>query len=173
MRSSITGLTGFVWLPVLNHSLAVSIIWVRWFWPSSFSFARHQHDTLGSLFPKTRDVAARDSDDKWDLSTESRDLFALAFMGASFKFATPCWCDAKGSKQLSKTATLLYRFLSYLRLAKLLFSRSIGLAEISSFLSSLDHHRTFIRQVVFHIAVFQVFFLQSRQLWASKKVFFY
>ena len=32
--------------------------------PSTFFFARHQHDPLGSLLPETRDVVARDSEDK-------------------------------------------------------------------------------------------------------------
>ena len=38
----------------------------RWFCPSTFFFARHQHDTLSSLPPETRDVAARDSGGEWD-----------------------------------------------------------------------------------------------------------
>ena len=36
----------------------------RWFCPSTFFFARHQHDTLSSLPPETRDVAAGDSGDR-------------------------------------------------------------------------------------------------------------
>ena len=43
----------------------------RWFFPSTFFFARHQHDTLSSLAPETRDVvAARDSGDRIVQSTE-------------------------------------------------------------------------------------------------------
>ena len=42
----------------------------RWFCPSTFFFARHQSDTLGSLSPETRDVATRDSGDKRVQSTE-------------------------------------------------------------------------------------------------------
>ena len=42
----------------------------RWFCPSTFFFARHQHDTLSSLPPGTRDVAARDSGDKRVQGTE-------------------------------------------------------------------------------------------------------
>ena len=38
--------------------------------PSTFFFARHQHDTLRSLPPGTRDVAARDSSDKRVQGTE-------------------------------------------------------------------------------------------------------
>ena len=37
---------------------------VQMAWPSTFFFARHQRDTLSSLAPETRDVAARDSGDK-------------------------------------------------------------------------------------------------------------
>ena len=42
----------------------------RWFCLSTFFFARHQHDTLSSLPPGTRDVAARDSGDKRVQGTE-------------------------------------------------------------------------------------------------------
>ena len=101
MRSSITGLTGFVWLPVLNHSLAVSIIWVRWFWPSSFSFARHQHDTLGSLFLETHNVAVRVQSTKQYLVRVFAQFIALAFMRTSFKFATPCWRDPRKGGNIS------------------------------------------------------------------------
>ena len=59
----------------------------RWFCPSTFFFARRQHDTLGSLPPETRDVAARDSSDKRVQSTEPDivngsilQFFALAFV---------------------------------------------------------------------------------------------
>ena len=41
------------------HALNVQMVW-----PSTFFFARHQRDTLSSLSPETRDVAARDSGDK-------------------------------------------------------------------------------------------------------------
>ena len=37
---------------------------VQMVWPSTFFFARHQHDTVSTLLPETRDVAARDSGDK-------------------------------------------------------------------------------------------------------------
>ena len=37
----------------------------RWFWPSTYFFARHQHDTLSSLPPETHD-----SGDKRVQSTE-------------------------------------------------------------------------------------------------------
>ena len=37
---------------------------------STFFFARHQHDTLSSLPPGARDVAARDSGDKRVQGTE-------------------------------------------------------------------------------------------------------
>ena len=45
-------------------------VFSAWFCPSTFSFARHQRDTLSSLSPETRDVAARDSGDKRVQSTE-------------------------------------------------------------------------------------------------------
>ena len=38
----------------------------RWFCPSTFFFARHHRDTLSSLPPGTRDVAARDSGEERD-----------------------------------------------------------------------------------------------------------
>ena len=59
---------------------------VQMVWPSKFFFARHQHDTLSSLPPETRDVAARDSGDKRVQSTEPDIVngsilqFALAFL---------------------------------------------------------------------------------------------
>ena len=36
-------------------------VYVQMVWPSTYFFARHQHDTLSPLPPETRDVAARDS----------------------------------------------------------------------------------------------------------------
>ena len=59
----------------------------RWFCPSTFFFARHQHDTLSSLPPETLDVAARDSGDRRVQGTEPDivngsilQLIALAFV---------------------------------------------------------------------------------------------
>ena len=46
-------------------------------------FARHQHDTLSSLPPETRDVAARDSEDEDELHTYFDKLLSV-FNSAKF-----------------------------------------------------------------------------------------
>ena len=61
---------GIVGLYRFDMQCLFSAWFCPWFRPSTFFFARHQHGTLSSLPPKTRDVAARDSGEKRVQSTE-------------------------------------------------------------------------------------------------------